>query len=87
MASSGSSLKQKQLLDAAASVQMFIKHYFKNLAAELDDGRGIAETVSGIKDSEGKSSLHIAASEGNTAICFYLIDELKLDPNTKDDKG
>ncbi|KAL5711323.1 hypothetical protein ACHQM5_021792 [Ranunculus cassubicifolius] len=58
-----------------------------NLAAELDDGRGIAETVSGIKDSEGRSSLHIAASEGNNAICVYLIDELKLDPNTKDDKG
>ncbi|KAL5711258.1 hypothetical protein ACHQM5_021733 [Ranunculus cassubicifolius] len=79
------SLKKRKLLDAAAIGENVCN--FVGLAAELDDGRGIAETVAGIKDSEGRSSLHLAAAEGNVSICRYLIDELKFDPDLKDDKG
>ncbi|OVA06696.1 Tetratricopeptide TPR-1 [Macleaya cordata] len=59
----------------------------KKFAALLDDGKGIARTVSSIKDEDGRGALHFAASRGNLNICKYLIEELKLDVDVKDGTG
>lgn len=59
---------------------------FKKFAAELDDGKGIAATVTRVRDAKGLSALHHAAMGGAFAICRYLIHDLKLDVNMKGDK-
>ncbi|KAF9615378.1 hypothetical protein IFM89_023029 [Coptis chinensis] len=58
-----------------------------DLAAELDVGKGIVATVVSIKNSKGESALHLGAAEGNGDICKYLINDLKLDVDIKDNKG
>ncbi|XP_050224541.1 uncharacterized protein LOC126674177 [Mercurialis annua] len=59
----------------------------KNLAAQLDDGKGVAKTVADIKDANKRGALHFAAREGQTEVCKYLVEDLKLDVDTKDDDG
>ena len=57
------------------------------LAKQLDDGKGIAQTVADVKDANKRGALHFAAREGKTDMCKYLVEELKLDVNAKDDDG
>ncbi|XP_015582166.1 ankyrin-1 [Ricinus communis] len=59
----------------------------KNIAAQLDDGKGMAKTVADIKDANKRGALHFAAREGKTEVCKYLLEDLKLDVDTKDDDG
>lgn len=56
-------------------------------AKQLDDGKGLAQTVADVKDANKRGALHFAAREGQTEMCKYLLEELKLDVNTKDDDG
>jgi hypothetical protein len=58
-----------------------------DLAGQLDEGKGLARTVADIKDANKRGALHFAAREGNTDICKYLLEELKLDVDTKDEDG
>ncbi|CDP03701.1 unnamed protein product [Coffea canephora] len=39
----------------------------------------------GFKDPNGRTALHLAAAAGKTEICGYLIDQLKLDMDERDD--
>ena len=57
------------------------------MAKQLDDGKGIAQTVADVKDANKRGALHFAAREGKTDMCKYLVEELKLDVNAKDDDG
>ncbi|KAM7527259.1 hypothetical protein LguiB_030669 [Lonicera macranthoides] len=57
------------------------------LAGELDCGEGLAKTFERIKDSKGRTALHLAAAGGKTHICKYFIEHLKLDVNLKDENG
>ncbi|CAA0822881.1 ankyrin repeat family protein [Striga hermonthica] len=59
----------------------------KKCAQLLDDGKGLAQTVAAIKDANKRGPLHFAAREGQTEVCKYLIEELKMDINTKDEDG
>ncbi|XP_023521162.1 ankyrin repeat domain-containing protein 39-like [Cucurbita pepo subsp. pepo] len=59
----------------------------KNLAARLDDGKGLSGTVADIKDANKRGALHFAAREGKTEVCKYLLEELKLDVDTRDEDG
>jgi ankyrin repeat protein len=43
--------------------------------------------VADIKDANKRGALHFAAREGQTEVCKYLIEELKLDVDTKDEDG
>ncbi|KAL5702066.1 hypothetical protein ACHQM5_027331 [Ranunculus cassubicifolius] len=70
-----------QLLQAAFSGNL---RRLKKLASELDDGKGIAKTIAGVKDSLGMSAIHLAASKGNLNVCKYLIGELDLDVDVKE---
>lgn len=58
-----------------------------DLAGQLDEGKGLKITVTDIKDANKRGALHFAAREGKTEVCKYLLEELKLDIDTKDEDG
>ena len=47
----------------------------------------MSNTVADIKDANKRGALHFAAREGQTEVCKYLLEELKLDVDTKDEDG
>lgn len=47
----------------------------------------MSKTVAEIKDANKRGALHFAAREAQTEVCNYLIEELKLDVDTKDEDG
>ncbi|GMI66472.1 tetratricopeptide repeat 10 [Hibiscus trionum] len=69
----------------------FIHHYFcvceLGLAYELDAEGDLAEKIASGKYYNGRNALHVAALSGQTHVLKYLVGELKLDVNVKDDKG
>ncbi|KAK9160586.1 hypothetical protein Syun_006927 [Stephania yunnanensis] len=85
-ASTALAVRQKvhQFLNAAQTGNI---NLFKKVAAELDDGKGLAKTVADVKDANKRGALHFAAREGKTEVCKYLIEELKLDINLRDEDG
>ncbi|XP_057960363.1 uncharacterized protein LOC131152629 [Malania oleifera] len=76
--------KVQQFLNAARTGNLDL---FKNLAAQLDDGKGPSKTVADVKDANKRGALHFAAREGRTEVCEYLVGELKLDVDMKDEDG
>lgn len=76
--------KVQQFLNAACTGNLDL---FKKLAAQLDDGKGLAGTVADVKDANKRGALHFAAREGRTEVCKYLLEELKLDVDAKDEDG
>ncbi|KAF6139783.1 hypothetical protein GIB67_042346 [Kingdonia uniflora] len=61
---------------------------FKKLAAKLGEGgKSLAETVADVKDANKRGALHFAAREGKTEVCKYLLEELKLEVDTRDEDG
>ncbi|KAF7138379.1 hypothetical protein RHSIM_Rhsim07G0074300 [Rhododendron simsii] len=76
--------KVEQFLNAARTGNLDL---FKKLAAQLDDGNGLAQTVADVKDANKRGALHFAAREGQTEVCKYLVEELKLNVDTKDEDG
>jgi hypothetical protein len=57
------------------------------MAKELDKGKGIAETLKEIKDSDGLGAFHLAAAQGKTEICQYFVEDLKFDVDFRSAKG
>lgn len=47
----------------------------------------MAKTVADIKDANKRGAIHFASREGKTEVCKYLLEELKLDVDTKDEDG
>ncbi|KAL0719936.1 hypothetical protein Bca4012_069260 [Brassica carinata] len=76
--------KVQQFLNAAITGNL---EFLKNVAKQLDEGKGLKKTVESVKDANKRGALHFAAREGQTEICRYLLEELKLDANTKDEAG
>ncbi|OVA06695.1 Tetratricopeptide TPR-1 [Macleaya cordata] len=76
--------KVQQFLNAARIGNLDL---FKKLAAQLDEGKGLKKTVEDVKDANKRGALHFAAREGKTEVCKYLLEELKLDVDTKDEDG
>ncbi|KAL2461026.1 Ankyrin repeat family protein [Abeliophyllum distichum] len=76
--------KVQKFLNAARTGNLDL---LKKLAKQLDDGKGLAHTVADVKDANKRGALHFAAREGQTEVCKYLLEELKLDVNTKDEDG
>ncbi|KAM7469089.1 hypothetical protein LguiA_007272 [Lonicera macranthoides] len=80
------------LISARESVQQFLNaactgnlDLFRKFAAQLDEGKVSAETVADVKDANKRGALHFAAKEGQTEVCKFLLEELKLDVDTKDE--
>ncbi|PHU09880.1 hypothetical protein BC332_21740 [Capsicum chinense] len=76
--------KVQKFLEAACSGDVEL---FKKLAKQLDDGKGLAGTVADVKDANKRGALIFAAREGKTEFCKYLVEELKIDVNEKDEEG
>ncbi|XP_047339029.1 putative ankyrin repeat protein RF_0381 [Impatiens glandulifera] len=76
--------KVQNFLSAAVSGNLDL---FKKLAAGFDDGNDLAKSVAAVKDANKRGALHFAAREGNIDVCKYLVEELKLDINEKDEDG
>lgn len=57
------------------------------MAGQLDEGKDLSKTVAAIKDANKRGALHFAAREGKTEVCKYLLEELKLDVDSRDDDG
>ncbi|XVF06340.1 hypothetical protein REPUB_Repub06bG0039400 [Reevesia pubescens] len=57
------------------------------IAAQLDEGKGLAKAVADIKDANKRGAIHFAAREGKTEVCEYWLEELKLHVDTKDEDG
>ncbi|XP_062004664.1 uncharacterized protein LOC133721905 [Rosa rugosa] len=74
----------QQFLNAACTGDVDL---LKKLAGKLDEGKGLAKTVADIKDANKRGALHFAAREGQSEMCKYLLEELKLDVDTKDEDG
>ncbi|GMI66471.1 tetratricopeptide repeat 10 [Hibiscus trionum] len=72
------------MLDAAFEGEL---NQFKRLAYELDAEGDLAEKIASGKDYIGRNAIHVAALGGGTHILKYLVGELKLNVNVKDDKG
>lgn len=47
----------------------------------------LAKRVESIKDHDGRTALHLAAEQGKTNVCEFLIGEVKMDVNLRDRKG
>lgn len=47
----------------------------------------MAQTVADVKDANKRGALHFAAREGKTELCRFLLEELKLNVDTKDEDG
>ncbi|RZC47233.1 hypothetical protein C5167_040175 [Papaver somniferum] len=64
-------------------------HNFKSLASDLAKGEGIgvAEAIRKLVLENGKGFLHVAAAGGSLEVCKYLIENLKLDVDSKDGTG
>ncbi|KAL6624649.1 hypothetical protein ACP70R_031970 [Stipagrostis hirtigluma subsp. patula] len=82
-------------LSARSKVQAFLEaacsgdlDAFKKLAAALDDeGKGAAAVAAAVRDANKRTALHFAAREGRTEVCAFLVDELGLPVDPKDDDG
>ncbi|KAL6973848.1 hypothetical protein U1Q18_028032 [Sarracenia purpurea var. burkii] len=76
--------KVEQFLNVARTDNLDL---FKKLAAQLDDGKGLAQTVADVKDANKRGAFHFAAREGKTEVCKFLVEDLKLNVDTKDEDG
>ncbi|KAJ1691838.1 hypothetical protein LUZ63_015993 [Rhynchospora breviuscula] len=65
--------KKKKLLEAASSGNLRV---LKEVARELDEGKGVADIVKEIKDAKGHSAFHLAAYHGRTHICQYFVEDM-----------
>lgn len=57
------------------------------MARQLNEDKDLAKTVAAIKDANKRGALHFAAREGKTEVCQYLLEELKLNVDERDDDG
>ncbi|KAH9327099.1 hypothetical protein KI387_007277 [Taxus chinensis] len=74
--------KVNALLNAAQKGNLDL---FKKIAKALDEGQGLAETLAAVKDANGRGALHFSARDGKTEICKYLLEDLNLDVDSRDD--
>ncbi|KAI3857957.1 hypothetical protein MKX03_006171 [Papaver bracteatum] len=58
---------------------------FRRIALSFDDkGDGLAKTIERLVDGDGRGSLAFAAAGGRVDVCRYLLEELSITINVKD---
>lgn len=76
--------EQELLLEAASDGDLVL---FKQLARMMDGGRGrVTEAVEAVVECTA-GALHLAAGQGELAMCRYLVEELRVDINAIHDGG
>jgi ankyrin repeat protein len=76
--------KVSKLLNAARDGNLQV---FKELAHAIAEGQEIGKTLSDVKDANGRGPLHFAARGGSDELCTYMIEELKLPVDIRDNDG
>ncbi|KAL0371225.1 UNVERIFIED_CONTAM: Ankyrin repeat domain-containing protein 53 [Sesamum angustifolium] len=76
--------RHQGLLDAAAAGDLERLKHLEGKCQNADVFRNICELV---KDKEGQTALHCAATAGKTQICKYLVEKLKVEMNPKTGEG
>lgn len=76
--------KVQHFLNAARTGNLDL---LKKFAEQLDEGKDLSKTVEAIKDANKRGALHFAALEGQTQICSYFVEDLKLRIDDKDEDG
>lgn len=64
-----------------------LRFFEADAARALDDGQGVAQALSDVKDGNGRGPLHFAARGGCNELCQYMVEELKLPVDPKDNDG
>ncbi|GKU86429.1 hypothetical protein SLEP1_g957 [Rubroshorea leprosula] len=57
----------------------------KRLLNLLDAKDGLPEAIASIKDDDGATLLHVAAAGGQTKVCKYLVEEVKVDVDLREE--
>ncbi|XP_037415303.1 ankyrin repeat domain-containing protein 27-like isoform X2 [Triticum dicoccoides] len=52
-----------------------------------EEGKGAAAVAASVRDANKRTALHFAAREGQTKLCKFLIEQLRLPVDPKDDDG
>lgn len=76
--------KVNTLLNAARDGNLEL---LNNAAQAIGEGQSLAETITAVKDANGRGALHFAARDGRTEICKYLLEDLNLCVDPRDDDG
>lgn len=76
--------KVNTLLNAARDGNL---ERLKKAAQVIGEGQDLAETIAAVKDANGRGALHFAARDGRTEICKYLLEDLNLCVDSRDDDG
>ncbi|KAK1661122.1 hypothetical protein QYE76_049281 [Lolium multiflorum] len=77
--------KVQGFLEAACSRDL---DALRKLGSALDeDGKGAAAVAAGVRDANKRTALHFAAREGRTEVCKFLVEQLRLPVDPKDDDG
>ncbi|KAM0893786.1 hypothetical protein ACQ4PT_024892 [Festuca glaucescens] len=77
--------KVQGFLEAACSGDL---DALRKLGSALDeDGKGAAAVAAGVRDANKRTALHFAAREGRTEVCKFLVEQLRLPVDPKDDDG
>lgn len=80
--------EQELLLEVASDGDLVP---FKRVARMMDGGRGhgrVTEAVEAVIEcTAGAGALHLAAGQGELAMCRYLVEELRVDINAIHDGG
>ncbi|KAI5013099.1 hypothetical protein ZWY2020_028053 [Hordeum vulgare] len=50
-----------------------------------EEGKGAAAVAAGVRDTNKHTALHFAAREGRTEVCQFLVEQLRLPVDPKDD--
>uniref|UniRef100_A0ACD6AMH3 Uncharacterized protein n=2 Tax=Avena sativa TaxID=4498 RepID=A0ACD6AMH3_AVESA len=82
-------------LSARGKVQGFLEaactgdlESLRKLGSALDEeGKGAAAVAAGVRDANRRTALHFAAREGRTEVCQFLVEQLRLPVDPKDDDG
>ena len=57
------------------------------MSALDEEGKGAAAVGAGVRDANKRTALHFAAREGQTEVCKFLVEQLRLPVDPKDDDG
>lgn len=77
--------KVQSFLEAACSGDL---EALRKFGSALDEeGKGAAAVAAGVRDANKRTALHFAAGEGQTEVCKFLVEQLRLPVDPKDDDG
>lgn len=71
---------------------ILIGNFFLSVCVEFgslldEEKNGLEKTAADVKDANKRTALHFASREGKVEMCRYLLEELNLDVDVRDEDG